>query len=198
MTVYENQLVSVCQNFLNPDLDLVTAGDAILSSGKNAKESYELLVQVMEDHGISDAASCLDELFLLDYLMMNTDRHSQNLGILTDANTNQWIAMAPIFDTGTGLGCFVKTSNIEHYDSKKKARFLAKRNFAFEELLEWITDLSRFDLSALDGIEFHFADMMYLHRDRTGISNERIEALCLLLRRRIENVKQVQLDQIEY
>ena len=196
VTVYENQLVSVCQNFLNPDLDLVTAGDAILSSGKNAKESYEQLVQVMETHGITNAESCLDELFLMDYLMMNTDRHAQNLGILCDANTNKWIAMAPIFDTGTGLGCFVKTSDLEHCENKKKARFLDRRNFAFEDLLEQIKDPGRFDLSVLDGIEQLLADKLYLYRTLTGISNERIEALCRLLRRRIDRVKHFQQKQL--
>ncbi|MBR2677507.1 MAG: HipA domain-containing protein [Solobacterium sp.] len=195
VTVYENQLVSVCQNFLSPDLDLVCARDAMRSAGKNQKESYELLVQVMKEHGISDAENSLDELLLLDYLMMNTDRHSQNLGILTDANTNQWIAMAPIFDTGTALGCFVKTSNLEQCEDKKKARFLKQRHFVFEELLEIIGDLSRFDLSVLDGIEQTLADKLFLYRALTGISNERIEALCRLLRRRIDRVKYFQTKQ---
>ena len=195
VTVYENQLVSVCQNFLNPDLDLVTAGDAILSSGNNAKESYEQLVQVMQNHGISDAENSLDELLLMDYLMMNTDRHAQNIGILSDANTNQWIAMAPIFDTGTSLGCFVKTSDLEHYEDRKKARFLERKNFAFEELLELIKNISRFDMSVLDGIEQLLADKLYLYRAMTGISNERIEALCHLLRRRIDHVKHFQQKQ---
>ena len=195
VSVYEGQLVSVCQNFLNPDLDLVSAGFAMHSDGKKQGGSCERLVQVMQAHGITDAENSMDELLLMDYLMMNTDRHAQNIGILCDANTNQWIAMAPIFDTGTALGCFVKTSDLEHYENRKKARFLDRRNFAFEDLLEQIKDPGRFDLSVLDGIEQLLADKLYLYRSLTGISNERIEALCRLLRRRIDRVRHFQQKQ---
>jgi len=190
---YEGQIVSVCPNFINPDLDLVTAGDAVLSSGEAGDATAEQFLAVMEAHGITDARRSLEEMYLLDYLMMNTDRHSQNAGVLLDAETNQWICMAPIFDTGTGLGCFTGSSQLDALEYEKNCRVFSEKHLSFDSLLARITDWKRYDFSALDTIPDRFRNVLFNYRSVTGISDSRIEALVKLLNRRIENVRQYQL-----
>jgi len=40
---------------------------------------------------------------LTDFIITNTDRHLRNIGVLRDTNTLQFIAMAPIFDSGNSM-----------------------------------------------------------------------------------------------
>ena len=41
---------------------------------------------------------------MLDYLIANEDRHLNNVGILRNEETLEWIGMAPIYDSGSSLG----------------------------------------------------------------------------------------------
>lgn len=193
--IYEHQLVSACENFLNKHTDLVTA-ENVLKTVKTSKKEFwiDLFLDTLENHGISDASDRLDEQIVLDYLMMNTDRHLQNHGILTDAETNEWIAMAPIFDTGTGLGCFVKTPELADYENHRTCKFLNARHFSHEDLLTLCGNIQRFDFSVLQDMPQVFADKMVRYQSQTGIPNERIEALCALLARRISRIQNYQLN----
>lgn len=190
---YEGQLVSVCPNFLNLDLELATASDAIAAMHEKLPDTVDSFLAAMEVHGIADARASLEEMFLLDYLMLNTDRHGQNAGILVDANTNRWISMAPIFDTGTGLGCFAKTSELETLGNQKNYRLFSQKHLSFESLLDRIQNWNRYDFSTLDDMPDLFRSVLLSYRSTTGISDERIEALCSLLKSRIDRVKQYQL-----
>lgn len=193
VTVFEGQLVSVCPNFLDLSHDLITAGNAILSLGKVKEETFESLIEVMEQNGISNARRELDELLIIDYLTLNTDRHSQNHGIIVNADTNEWITHAPIFDTGTSFGCFAKTSELKDLETHHTCKFLGRRHLLHDDLLEYVSDLSRFDLSALDDAPNEFFGRLLKWREVTGIPEERAEAIANLLARRIRSLKEAQL-----
>lgn len=53
----------------------------------------------------------LDANLLLDYIVINDDRHLNNLGLLRDTITGKF-AVAPIFDTGNSLFCHKHIGNI--------------------------------------------------------------------------------------
>ena len=191
---YEHQLVSTCYNFLDRHKDLVTAENVLKMVNPNKKEFWiDLFLDILESHGIADASDRLDEQIVLDYLMMNTDRHLQNHGIIVDADTGEWLSMAPIFDTGTGLGCFVKTPELADYEKRRTCKFLNARHFSHEDLLSLCTSLQRFDFSALSDMPQLFLDKMVRFQDQTGIPNERIEALAQLLQRRILRIQRRQM-----
>lgn len=42
-------------------------------------------------------------MILLDYIILNEDRHFRNFGMIRDANTGKWLKPAPIFDSGSSL-----------------------------------------------------------------------------------------------
>ncbi len=42
-------------------------------------------------------------MFILDYLILNEDRHLNNFGIIRNVNNLNWIDIAPIFDNGQSL-----------------------------------------------------------------------------------------------
>jgi len=42
-------------------------------------------------------------MFILDFIMLNNDRHLNNFGIIRNVCNLNWIGIAPIFDTGQSL-----------------------------------------------------------------------------------------------
>ena len=48
-------------------------------------------------------------MLAIGYIMMNGDRHMNNFGLVRDADTLEHICLAPVYDTGTSLGCDVRT-----------------------------------------------------------------------------------------
>ena len=191
--VYENQLVSVCDNMLDLDTELITA-EEVLSLGRPDKDVFWLTPyqKTLTDQGITDAAKKLDDLLVLDFIMTNTDRHNQNLGVIRDANTLQWLKVAPIFDTGTGLGCLKEDNDIANFDEFYHYRLFNSDNILDNICVRLILNLKQYDFSALDGIEALYEERLRKYQRLTGITDRRIDLLTSLLRRRIEMLKQAQ------
>lgn len=47
---------------------------------------------------------------ILDFFIINEDRHLNHFGIIREINTLEWLDAAPIFDNGQSL-------NIDYYDT---------------------------------------------------------------------------------
>ncbi|MEG0330589.1 MAG: HipA domain-containing protein [Longicatena sp.] len=52
---------------------------------------------------MKDAREQLDNMLVVDYIMINEDRHLRNFGIIRNVETLEWIKVAPIYDTGQSL-----------------------------------------------------------------------------------------------
>ncbi len=96
---------SVCEDFINENIELIPAW-CILNSSKrdNNTSVYQHFVNCCETLGIKDAVPFLDRMITLDYIIANEDRHFNNFGVLRNAETLEWIGMAPIYDSGSSLG----------------------------------------------------------------------------------------------
>ena len=191
--IYENQLVSVCDNMLDLDTELITA-EEVLSLAKPDKDVFWLTPyqKTLTEMGIADAGKKLDDLLVLDFIMTNTDRHNQNLGVIRDANTLQWLKVAPIFDTGTGLGCLKEDNDIANFDEFYHYRLFNSDNILDNICVHLILNLKRYDFSVLDGIESLYEERLRKYQRLTGITDRRIDLLTSLLRRRIEILKHAQ------
>ena len=54
----------------------------------------------VEQNGLQES---LSQILICDYLLVNTDRHADNFGVILDADTFELKRMYPIFDNGAGL-----------------------------------------------------------------------------------------------
>ena len=187
---YKDIVVSKCPCFINKDTELITCHQ-IRSDMKrhNDINDYEEYIKVLENHGIKDARIKLENMFILDFLIMNEDRHLNNFGIIRDVNTLKWIDVAPIFDNGQSL-------NIEYYDEEElhvsgegKLFYEVK---PFEEIITIVKNIKRIDLSKLDGIVEWFDLLLHKYQYLTNFSDSRINKLCILLNRQINRLKKLQ------
>ena len=100
------QIYCVCESFTSDQVELIPAIDIVESKKKdNAMSMYEHFIHVCTKHGMDEGTvrTFLEYQILSDFVLTNTDRHLNNFGILRNANTLEFIGMAPIFDSGNSM-----------------------------------------------------------------------------------------------
>ena len=96
---------SVCPDFITGRTELVTAYRVMMTRRRRNDESLHThYVRCCADLGI-DIVPSLDRMIVLDHIIGNWDRHTNNFGLVRDAETLEWIGPAPIYDTGNSLMC---------------------------------------------------------------------------------------------
>ena len=100
------QIYCVCESFTSDEIELIPAIDIVESKKKdNTMSMYEHFIHVCIGCGMNESAvrTFLEYQILADFVLTNTDRHLNNFGILRNANTLEFIGMAPIFDSGNSM-----------------------------------------------------------------------------------------------
>lgn len=141
---------SVCEDFITPDTELVSAWRVMQSFPKdNSTSVYRHYLNCCEALGIPNMAHAVNQMIVLDYLIANEDRHQNNFGLIRNANTLEWLGAAPIFDSGSSLGYDKLAPQI------RSLRFAECKPFkkTHAEQLKLVTDFTWIDFDALDGIE---------------------------------------------
>lgn len=96
---------SVCEDFITGDTELIPAWRIMQIQKQDSSISrYQHFLNCCEALGIHDVISYLDRMIVLDYIIANEDRHLNNFGVIRNAETLEWIGMAPIYDSGSSLG----------------------------------------------------------------------------------------------
>ena len=187
LDVYKDTVVSKCPCFITKDTEFITCYQIrnIMKRHDN-NEDYEDYIKVLEDNGIRNAREQMENMYILDFLIMNEDRHLNNFGIIRDVNSLEWLSVAPVFDNGMAL-------NVDYYSEGEVAISGHGRLFyevkPFDEIISIVKDIKRIDLKKLDGIVDWFDDLLHEYQNITNISDKRIHLLCVLLNRQIKKLE---------
>ncbi len=187
LDLYKDSVVSKCPCFITKDTEFITCYQIKNDMKRHDTiEDYEEYIKILEENGISDARLKLENMYILDFLIMNEDRHLNNFGIIRDVNTLKWLDVAPIFDSGQSL-------KIEHYDDKElhisgEGRLFYEEK-PFDEIIKIVKDLKRIDIDKLVGIVPWFDDLLHEYQHITGFSDRRINNLCIILNRQINKLR---------
>ena len=186
---YKEMIVSKCPCFINKDTELIMAYQIMKDIPKSkCINDYEEYLSILEKHGLKDARIQMENMYILDYLIMNEDRHLNNFGIIRDVNSLEWINVAPIFDNGQSL-------NIEYYDDvemhiKGEGKLFYEIK-PFDEIIKVVKDIKRIDINKLDGIVEWFDELLHKYQKITEYSDTRINRLCILLNRQVNKLKKL-------
>ena len=186
---YKDMVVSKCPCFITKDTELITAYQIRNDMKRHDSiEDYEDYVKLLEIKGIKDAREKLENMYILDFLIMNEDRHLNNFGIIRNVNTLEWLDIAPIFDNGQSL-------NIQDYNDEEVVISGHGRLFyevkPFDEIIKVVKDIKRIDVSKLDGIVEEFDNLLHKYQHITKMTDRRINKLCILLNRQINKLKKL-------
>ena len=186
---YKDMVVSKCPCFITKDTELITAYQIRNDMKRHDSiEDYEDYVKLLEIKGIKDAREKLENMYILDFLIMNEDRHLNNFGIIRNVNTLEWLDIVPIFDNGQSL-------NIQDYNDEEVVISGHGRLFyevkPFDEIIKVVKDIKRIDVSKLDGIVEEFDNLLHKYQHITKMTDRRINKLCILLNRQINKLKKL-------
>lgn len=188
-----NVFHSVSPNFTDKDTEFINASHIITAYKPcESVNRYKYFIGCCKRLGVTGIEEPLCNMFIVDYIMANVDRHYRNFGFMRDASTLEWKGMAPVFDTGksmfSGLAsidlkndAFIKSQNIR----AKPFAPTQSEQLAMLPIAKYCKDLP---LYKLDGADKDFRELLCLnHR----ISEEKKDRLCALLHERIEETQQI-------
>ena len=122
-------------------------------------------------------------MYLVDFIMMNYDRHMKNYGVIRDVETLKITRLMPIFDTGQSLNCDRLFYEMNFKDGEYK--FFSNTNFKLSNLLKYI-NLDSYDLEKLKDIPSIVNDVLNKYKVYTDMSDERISAITNGIKHRID------------
>lgn len=182
------KFVSKCDDFISSNEEIITANDIFDSEKKpNNINDYEFYISVLEKHKVKNARRNIANMFLVDYLIMNIDRHMKNFGVIRNVETLKWIKTTPIFDSGESMQCDKYTYNMNF--NSGKGRFFTNTDKDYELILKTIKNDLDIDINKLDGICDEYRSILKEFQNRLEISETRIEALVNGLEKRISKLK---------
>jgi hypothetical protein len=94
---------SECKTMSDTNNEFINAQWVLNSKYNENKPLYEHYIDVCIEHNIADAKNSVDAMLAIDFFIGNEDRHRGNFGIIRNANTLDWVKIAPIFDNGNSL-----------------------------------------------------------------------------------------------
>ena len=189
LDVINKKLVSKCEDFIDEDTELITAHSILKEDlTGNYKDIYEKYIKILESNGISDARDNLEDMVLLDYLIMNVDRHLNNLGIIRDVNTLRWLRVAPIFDSGEAMNIDMLDDNTMVINENGR---LFNEVVHFDKFLELIRKTRKYDFERLEKVVDEFEKILKKYQSISKMNNQDIYNLCYLLYLRIQKAKDI-------
>lgn len=179
---------SVCEDMVDENTELIPAWRILQTSKRsNSTSVYQHFVDRCETLGIPDVIPFLDRMIVLDYIIANEDRHLNNFGALRDAESLEWIGMAPIYDSGSSLG----------YDrlpvQMRSERDVVCKPFKnhHEEQLRLVHSYDWIDWERLDDVEMLITEVLTSEGAADYIDSERVQMIAQSVRRRIEHLRQL-------
>lgn len=150
ITILKDEPYSVCEDFITRDTELVTCNHLMESRKQLGNVSnYQHFVNCCKEVGL-DAVPFLDRMLTVDFLIANTDRHTNNFGLIRNAETLEYVGFAPIYDSGSSLWFNVVTQQIQPLSPKLTSKPFKTTHY---EQIKLVTSFDWLDLKALNGIE---------------------------------------------
>ncbi len=181
---------SVCEDFIDETTELIPAWRILQTKKKNNNTSvYTHFKECCEALGIKGVVPFLDRMIVLDYIIANEDRHLNNFGAIRNAETLEWIGMAPIYDSGSSFG----------YD-KIPAKIRSGRDVVCKpfknhhcEQLKLVSDFGWIDFESLSDVSGVIKEVLSSDGAEEYIDESRINAITDGVEKRIEMLRQLAL-----
>lgn len=187
-----DQVVSACPCFIDEHTELIPAADIFFLDKKdNQQNDFNYYIHILEKHGIADAREQMENMLVLDYLMMNEDRHLRNFGVIRDVETLAWLKVAPIYDTGQSL-----LSQTDYFDlnfHNGSGKFFTNVQMPFDKMISNVNNLSRYDFTKLDTVIDMWKKELLKWNSNHQLSDERMIKLVEGIKLRVKKISDLQI-----
>lgn len=174
LAFYRGKLISKCRLFTDEATGLVKAHDVL----PKERRSVAAMLNYFASIGSEDA---FRRMCVLDALILNTDRHLGNFGVLVENETQRVLRMAPVYDNNRSL-----LFDMDDEQLKKTAWCIGTcaPRFGTDFVATargMLTDAIRQDVEAL-------ADFRFAQHPRISASEERLERLSAIVQEQVRRV----------
>ena len=179
---------SVCEDFVRGDTELIPAWRILqFQKRSNSTSLYRHFVDCCDSIGLTDVVPFLDRMIVLDYIIANEDRHFNNFGALRNAETLEWLGMAPIYDSGSSLGYDKLPGQI------RIGREVGCKPFKnhHEEQIKLVCSFDWLDLSKLDHVDDIIREVLSQDTEEIYVDENRIRAITDSVKSRLQNLGQI-------
>ncbi|MDR2266676.1 MAG: excisionase [Christensenellaceae bacterium] len=184
----EGKFYSLCEDSITAHTELVPAWRIKkLIKKDNSMSDYESFIAKCESLGIPDVRLRIDQMLTLDFIIVNVDRHYNNFGLIRNAETLEWLGVAPIYDSGTSMWCR-ELDEIYPASLQIESKPFRSRH---SNQIELVKNFSWLSFDTLDGIESEFAGILKQTTNLSETMVKRNKRLCLALARRIKLLKDI-------
>jgi len=179
LTTIDEYPYSVCDDFITRDTELISAW-YIMQTQKmpNSISYHQHYLSCCENLGIPDISDSLDRMLTVDYIIVNSDRHANNFGVVRNANTLEWIGAAPIYDCGTSMW-HDKLTHLVRPNEKHKSKPFRSTHL---EQIKLVKSFNWLDIKALSGIDEEFREIL---SGSVFIDEARRDKLCFGIKSRV-------------
>jgi len=172
--------------FTSAELELVSAYQLVRNYKiPNDTSGFEAIIEQAMTYGMeeSEVRRHLEYTILTDFILTNTDRHFNNFGFLYNPEKHQFVAMAPIYDTGNSL-----FYNKEFIPTKKDLLDIRVTSFREREadMLQYVSNRDLIDLEQINGFSKAVAEMLKTY---TSMPEKRAEQIAHSVDEKIEYLK---------
>ncbi len=171
---WKGEINSICKLFSSkeysfvPIYRLVTEGgwDAVLAYYQElGNEFYEALV----------------DMIIFDVIVVNTDRHFGNFGLLVDNSTNKIVKPAPIFDNGLSLFYDAMDDDLERIDEFAQTKSMKNAGDFMRFATSVVTNREKKKVRKLIGFKFEKSG-------RYNLSAKRLKMVEAFIQRRVKKL----------
>ncbi len=190
--IYNGSLLSKCPCFVTENTEYINAYSILHYSEinvdkENPEEIFHKYSHILKEHGIKEPEQKLAKMYLLDYLIVNKDRHLGNFGIIRDVVTLKWIDAAPVFDNGQSMYTQYK---LYSYDfDNPTGTFFNEKNIEFSKILSIINPyLSEIPFDMLNQCADQWKTILHQYAEFVNLDSVQIESLYQGLLTRIKQL----------
>lgn len=194
LEILNGKVLSKCECFIDKDTELLSAYSILkyneidmLSENKNVYESYVNILKLM---GLENVEENIAKMFILDYIIVNVDRHLGNFGVIRNVDTLRWEKIAPNFDSGQALLSQKKVYEMEF--NNVTGNFFNEKEVDFEIILQKVMNNINFkiDINGLYAVLDEWRELLMSYQHVSHISTERIDITVNGLKKRIQKLSQ--------
>ena len=179
---------SVCEDFITGDTELIPAWRIMqIQKQDNSTSRYQHFINCCESLGIHDVIPYLDRMIVLDYIIANEDRHLNNFGVIRNAETLEWIGMAPIYDSGSSLG-YDKLANQIRSGKDITCKPFKKHH---EEQLKLVSSFDWINFGRLSDVAELITETFTTDDASDYMDEARVSAIVDTVRKRIRQVEEL-------
>lgn len=193
LEILNGKVLSKCECFVDKNTELLSAY-SILKYNKidmttKSQNVYEAYIEILKSKGLENVEENIAKMFILDYIIANTDRHLGNFGVIRNVETLKWEKLAPNFDSGQAL--FSQKKVYEMNFNNVTGSFFNEKDVDFETILQKILGniTLKIDFDGLYNISNKWRELLISYQRVSDMSTERIDIIFNGVRERIKKLK---------